>query len=466
MKKEYQMKFAVSLLTALFAMSFVAVDRGTMINSNLENKVYPEPVRIVVHPQDNQAGLNNPDMGWYYYKFDNNPNSYGTRNPDKEVFDYWPGMTTIYYRIDWGHLEPKKGEYNWDIIDRSAKYWIASGKKLCFRITALEGYKGATPDWVGTGYDPDNPAFLEALDSFLTAFAAKYDGKTYVAYIDIGTIGIWGEGHGDVSDSIRIKHIDMHLKHFKKSLLVVNDDMGLAVCEYARKKGMTIRDDSVMWHQDMFPSGVSFDLFWPTVPTILETCHYGNITNKLNPWNIGWSDTALLATIEKYHASWVSVHGWPDDFWKDRQACIVAANLRMGYRLQLTEASWIQDVSIGRGAYFVMKWRNAGVAFCYKGGNVAITLKNTQGSIVAQGVDRGSIVRRLAPGPKFTFGPIISNAISINLPKSIPDGEYEVYVSVGKEDGTPVYALPIDNDDGSRRYYLGKIYAQTTSRQK
>lgn len=460
------MKLLANLLTALLSICFVSDDKGRLVTSNMELTALPEPIRVVVRPQDNQAGLNNPDMGWYYYKFDNSPNNYGTRNRDDEVFEYWPGMTTIYYRIAWGHLEPKRGQYNWDMIDRSAKYWIAAGKKICFRISALEGYDGATPDWVGTGYDPDNPVFLKALDSFLAAFAAKYDGKPYVAYIDIGTIGIWGEGHGNIDDSVRIKHIDMHLKYFKKSLLVVSDDMKQEVCEYARQHGITIRDDSVMWHQDMFPSQVSFDLYWPTMPTILETCHYGNITNKLNPWNTGWSDTALLATIEKYHASWVSVHGWPDDFWKDRQECIVAANLRMGYRLQLTEASWIQDVSIGRGAYFVMKWRNAGVAFCYKGGNVAITLKNTQGSIVAQGVDRGSIVRRLAPGPKFTFGPIISNAISINLPKSIPDGEYEVYVSVGKEDGTPVYALPIDNDDGSRRYYLGKIYAQTTSRQK
>lgn len=457
------MKSTASLLIAFFAMSFVSVDKGSMVNSNLKITVYPDPIRVVVHPHDNQAGLNNPDMGWYYYKFDNGLNNYGTRNPDNEVFDYWPGMTTIYYRIAWGHLEPKKGQYNWDLIDKSAKYWIAAGKKLCFRITALEGYDGATPDWVGTGYDPGNPVFLEALDSFLAAFAARYDGKPYVAYIDIGTIGIWGEGHGNVSDSVRIKHIDMHLKHFKKSLLVANDDMGPEVCEYALKHGISIRDDSVMWHWNMFPTTVSFDQFWPTMPTVLETCHYGNITNKRNPWNIGWSDTALLATIEKYHASWVSVHGWPDDFWKERQECINAANLRMGYRLRLTEASWLQDVSVGRSWYFILNWCNAGVAPCYKGGFVSVTLKNSKGSIVAQGVDRSFNVKSLLPGPKSKFGPIIRNALSLNIPKSIPEGEYQVYVSVGNADGTPVYALPHDNEDGSRRYLLGKINVHTTN---
>lgn len=425
-------------------------------NNNTKSETF-EPTRVVVKPHDNYKGLNNPDMGWYYYKYDNSLNQYGTRTPDNEVFDYWPGMTTVYYRIAWGHLEPKKGQYNWDLIESSAKYWINAGKKICFRITALEGYEGATPEWVGTGYDPDNPIFLEALENFLAAFAARYDGKPYVAYIDVGTIGIWGEGHGSTSDSVRIKHIDMHLKHFKKSLLVVNDDFGKQVCEYARQKGLSIRDDSVMWHHKMFPTAVSYEGFWPNVPTIIETCHYGNITNKRNPWNSGWSDEALLATIEEYHASWVSVHGWPDDFWKERQECITEANLRMGYRLQLVEASWLQNVSSNQRIFFVMDWRNAGVAPCYNGGYISITLKSKSGSVIIQQVNRSFNVKSLLPGPKSTLGPVTKNMVEMTLPKDIKNGEYQVYVSVGDVDGTPIYELPYYDNDGSKRYLLGTI---------
>ena len=36
-------------------------------------------------------------------------------------------------------------------------------------------------------------------------------------------------------------------------------------------------------------------------------------------------------------------------------------------------------------------------------------------------------------------------------------GEFDVYVSVGKVDGTPVYELPLPNDDGQRRYKIGRI---------
>ena len=36
-------------------------------------------------------------------------------------------------------------------------------------------------------------------------------------------------------------------------------------------------------------------------------------------------------------------------------------------------------------------------------------------------------------------------------------GVYDLYVSAGRRDGTPVYALPYEGDDGKRRYRLGRI---------
>ena len=36
-------------------------------------------------------------------------------------------------------------------------------------------------------------------------------------------------------------------------------------------------------------------------------------------------------------------------------------------------------------------------------------------------------------------------------------GEYDLYVSVGQRDGTPLYELPYYGSDGHRRYRIGKI---------
>jgi len=419
-----------------------------------------DATRTVVTPADNQKGLNNPDMGWYYYKYDNvmSLNNYGTRNANNDVFPNWPGMTTIYYRLAWSHLEPQRDQFSWALIDSTSKYWIAAGKKLAFRITGLENAAGATPGWVNGGnYDPSNATWQAEYEGFLKAFAARYDGKPYIAFVDIGSIGIWGEGHDGCSDAAKIKHLDMYLRQLPNTRLVVCDDMGGAVCEYGRSKGMTIRDDSVMW-STCISTQVSYDPYWPTRPTIIETDHYGTIKNGGNPWGQGWSDDCLLSVIEAYHASWVSVHGWPNDYWNERQASIPLANLRMGYRLQVAEASWPAAAIIGQvGARFILKWRNAAVAPCYSGGHPAITLKNTGGTMVASAVDTLFDVKHLQPGPKTTFGPVLADSIGVNLPANLAVGAYQVFISVGAKDGTPIYCLPYNGDDGSKRYPLGTI---------
>jgi len=36
-------------------------------------------------------------------------------------------------------------------------------------------------------------------------------------------------------------------------------------------------------------------------------------------------------------------------------------------------------------------------------------------------------------------------------------GTYDLYISVGKRDGTPTIAMPLKDDDGQRRYKIGQI---------
>ena len=43
------------------------------------------------------------------------------------------------------------------------------------------------------------------------------------------------------------------------------------------------------------------------------------------------------------------------------------------------------------------------------------------------------------------------------FPPGLKPAVYDVYVSVGARDGTPVLALPLPDGDGQRRYRLGTI---------
>src|ERR1039458_4687769 len=224
--------------------------------------------RIVVHRKDTGAALVNPGMGWQFHHYDNNIRSYGVNLDPSDTVDEFPGLSSIYLRLAWSFIEPEEGKFNWSIVDTPAARWIAKGKQVAFRFTCAEGSPYATPEWVrkagakgnlvnpGRGVSPDgrlwepdfdDPIFLEKLDHFLAAAAARYDGNPEVAFIDVGSFGTWGEGHtysGSLlpysAATIR-RHIDLYKKNFKHTLLVANDDLsnqgrGLEVIQYADRK--------------------------------------------------------------------------------------------------------------------------------------------------------------------------------------------------------------------------------------
>jgi hypothetical protein len=140
-------------------------------------------------------------------------------------------------------------------------------------------------------------------------------------------------------------------------------------------------------------------------------------------------------------------------------ALIERINRRLGYRLQLREMSWPSEVSIGQPFPVRSLWANAGVAPCYPGGFMAVTLKDSKEGIVAVLVDEGFDLRELKPGPPDQMPVVERKARFVAgqvAPVTLP-GEYALYVSVGLRDGTPRLALPLAGDDGQHRYKLGQV---------
>jgi len=454
-----------------------------------------EQQRTVIRPRDTGIGLENPGMGWGFHYYSNIPTNYGSKLEPSDTLDDFPGLTHIYLRIPWSYIEPEEGMFYWAVVDTPAHRWIEKGKQIAFRISCCESWmRYATPEWVqkagakgynfkpgtmmddGPYWEPNygDPIFLKKLDNFLAAFAARYDGSPDVAFIDIGSFGVWGEGHTyhstklPYSSETICRHIDLHLKHFKKTLLAANDDFvshgrGQSSIEYACKRGLTLRDDSILvqpkpnayFHADLA------QMFWPKVPVVLECEHYGSSKRRG-----AWEDGSLyLQAVEDYHASYASVHWWPREFMEANLDLIRRINLRLGYRLQLVEASWPSEVSLDSTFLFSAKWRNAGVAPCLAGGYPAVTLKDSKGGIVGVYVDEGFDVRFLpvgSPGKAKILEQRINLPLSPLLhsnyrPGIRRPGSYEIYISVGTRAGTPQIVLPLPDSDGNRRYRLGTL---------
>lgn len=124
------------------------------------------------------------------------------------------GRSLVYY---WAQLEPKKGQYDWSLVDNDMKPWADVGKKVVLRVSVSGWAKWdkqadsahGTPQWV---YDEGvksvteqdnavfpqywNSTFEKDYDDFIKAFAARYDGNRSVAFVDAG-IGVGGETKPD-----------------------------------------------------------------------------------------------------------------------------------------------------------------------------------------------------------------------------------------------------------------------------
>ncbi|MCU0751132.1 MAG: glycoside hydrolase family 88 protein, partial [Akkermansiaceae bacterium] len=464
----------------------------------------------VARPVDNGAALVNPNMGWTMHFYSNVPRNYGSELTPSDTLDDFPGLSTVYLRLPWAYLEPEEGKYNWAVLDTPAQRWIAKGKRIALRITCSENWMTyATPQWVkdagakGTYYqygkgrvnkggpwDPffDDPVFMEKLERFMTAYAARYDGNPNVEFIDVGTYGLWGEGHTHASsrqDSIELqkRHIDLHLKHFKKTLLCISDDFAghdkpgknFPITDYAFSKGITIRDDSILvqppprswYHAEMA------QLFWPKMPVILEHEHYDGSKQRG-----AWSGELLLKAVEDYHASFMSIHGFPKPFLEENRVIINAINQRLGYRIMPMELSWPATVPIataqqaynaygdvtkhadpGKSFKVRWSWANKGVAPCYPGGFPALTLKDQKGGIVSVLVDEKFNMRDLKIGEpgKAPVTTHESEFVAGLIAPTTRPGNYDLYLSVGARDGTPKIAMPLEGDDGQRRYRMGSI---------
>ena len=462
-----------------------------------------QPARTVVQPKDTGAALINPGMGWMFQHYDNDISRYTVDLAPADGVDEFPGVSSVYIRLAWSYIEPEEGRFNWAIVDTPMQKWVSRGKTVAFRFSASEGRPSeayATPRWVekagAKGYhlangqiteggpvwepDFDDPIFLEKLDHFLAAAAARYDGNPDVAFVDVGSFGVWGEGHTFASTKLPYsvstvkKHIDLHKKHFKRTLLMANDDFalqgrGLETLGYARDQGLGLRDDSILVQggdRAYFHAYLAHN-FWPRVPVVLEGEHWGGSV-KRGAWGDG---SRFLDAVEDYHASYTTIHWFPREFLKNNRELVNRVNLRLGYRLQLAAVSWPSEAKAGSTMIVSYGWRNAGVAPCLPGGHPTLTFKDSQGGIAGVFVDEEFNVRELPVGPpdkakiisrveaKSGFSQENKPLVTFTLPPPhiLKPGEYSVYVSVGTRTGNPAIALPLPEDDGHRRYRLGSI---------
>jgi len=125
-------------------------------------------------------------------------------------------LAGTYLGFYWSELEPAQGQYNWKVVDDAMKPWTANGKYIILRVST-SGWtiwqppysQNGTPHWVyGMGVSsvteldkavkPQywNLHFLNVLNGFVQALAARYGGNAHITAIEMG-VGDGGETKPD-----------------------------------------------------------------------------------------------------------------------------------------------------------------------------------------------------------------------------------------------------------------------------
>ena len=477
---------------------------------------------VTVTPKATDEALVNPDMGLCFYAYAGRLWAYGAKTPNYDTLDWFPGCSTVYMRLLWADVEPTEGDFRWDLFDRLAQPWIAKGKKIAIRVICCNQTENATPDWVRDAgakghwfeyatfkklgvkdpplrWEPDyaDPVFLEKFDRFLDAFAARYDGDPSVAFVDIGSFGVYGEGHSPYLAELREKnpqefdrqaalHLELWRKRLPKSFLVVSDDIGGAwnmapdhpLMQRARELGIGFRDDSIFcapppnsWKHAHWAKA-----FAPLSPIVVEIGHASILEQR----GI-FVRERLLECVEEYRASYLSIHDFPERYLATYRAEIDAVNRRLGYRFVLRSATFPNEVIPDEPVVIESTWVNSGVAAYLRGATLCWSLLDAQGNVCWSATDNAFDFKRLEPTlggkehplvvrSRVRFGHTVKNPDPDNcliwardtgrdpgaVNVMLPSGVYTLCVSVGTRQGTPEIALPLAGAKG-RRYPLGLV---------
>ena len=420
--------------------------------------------RDLRHMQDDKTVLENPHKGWYYHFIDNSMKNPKYRDGAREVKRFkTPCMNHLYLRVDWGDIEyAGEGIYDWSEIDKIMDEWGALGYKFSFRFCTYEGgtTRYATPKWVfdlgakyteikfGTDENPklvcepiyDDPIYLEKLDKFLAECGRKLDSDGRVEYVDVGCFGTWGEGHtstgsnGIYSAEVLKKYVNLHLKHFPNTTVVMNDDFvhqaykcspedASEIYDYALNKGLGLRDDSICVDGYIKQFGFNtmrhptiFRGFAENAPVDIEFCHiWHNIPERFK------EGLPIIEALRTAKATYAGYHGYEKDWYEMTEYLADYIANRLGYWF------FIDGIDLGTptsGATEMAKiyLANRGYARCYHNYELKLRLTDKDGKAYPLNIEAPDLRR---------IGAESSACEALRLDyKRVPAGEYSFELGV------------------------------------
>lgn len=322
-------------------------------------------------------------------------------------------ISLLYMDITWAELEPEEGQYNWVQIDKENQLsrWREEGKHIVLRFVCDVPGKEKhmdIPEWLyekmnhagtwydvefGKGFAPDynNEEMIQYHAKAVEALGEHLGKDGLISYIELGSLGHWGEWHVNYSagiqrlpnEDVREEYVFPWIEAFPDAMLLMRRPFS-----HASEYGMGLYndmaghpDETEAWLREIENGGdltqtdeknalTAMHDFWKAAPVGGElTSSYS--MEELLETNL--DQTAAL--IRESHTTFLG----PNIANKQYLQGYYTVLKNMGYRLQISEASLSNRI---KGTKLTMTWENDGTAPFYKDWPVWVYVTDENGDTI------------------------------------------------------------------------------------
>ncbi|WP_158289483.1 DUF4832 domain-containing protein [Paenibacillus flagellatus] len=430
-----------------------------------------ENKRISYMPSETNQVLANPFMGFAV---------------DAKSVDAKQPHRLAHVNLFWRELEPEKGVYAFDDLERKFNFslWKQRGVHLVIRV--ILDYPGDRthmdiPDWLyeeidhkgtwydndyGKGFSPDyaNPVLIENHERLIAALGKRFNDDPQVAFIQLGSVGHWGEWHTSDDErhfipfpkrDITDQYVTHYLRAFPDKHLLMRRPH-----EIARANGMGLFNDAFgkssstidgfwKWYTEGYTSWLTGDRepampdFWTKAPSGGE---FAGDANYFDDRHI--EETLRQAVLT--HVTWMGPNAPYKETSRALQPNIDRFLNTIGYRFVINEESHPRTGVAGKALDISMRVTNRGAAPFYFEWPLELALAGPDGAVAAS-VRTTVDIREWLPGEhEFSY--------SLPLPEGLAAGTYTVLAAVlDPQTGKPGVEFANDGKRADGRYALGTV---------
>jgi hypothetical protein len=396
----------------------------------------------------------------------------------------------VHANLTWSDLEPEEGTYDFAGIEEkfNFSYWRDYGARIVLRVVL--DYPGEDshkdiPDWLyekvdgrgtwydltyGKGFSPDysNQALIASHKKLINALANRYNNDPFVAFIQLGSVGHWGEWHTMDSGpdyipfpsrDITNQYVAPYVQSFTKKPLLMRRPT-----QAAARYGMGLYNDAFGKHDatidgflDWFTNGYTSWLTQDEEPAMRSFWTYAPSGGEFSDPVKYVQNSTIDESIKQAkltHVSWLG----PAAPWYLEQGGVLQGNIdrfvkTIGYRFVIQKATYEKKRKPGETLHVRLIVLNRGTAPFYFKWPLEISLADAQGNVKAS-VRSSSDIRKWLPGTAVTN-------VYLTLPKGLPGGKYTVQAAIIDPDtGKPGIDFAIQGRRPDGRYTLGGLSVQ------